>query len=206
MGGALTACALAVVFVFVFERAAPWLFRGEPEPPVLEAERLLVTAPAADLTPAPTTRALSSVPAVAESERAPLDAVNRGRSTRRPLTLAAPRSSEQADDRASWEAVARALREGRQADADALLKQLAHSTDPEIRDNAQLVQLRAQLGSRSQQNALTPEQLLRLRQLATQGATASIRASAQKLVHRLTRGRKGPAPPASAAASPPPSE
>ena len=87
---------------------------------------------------------------------------------------------------ATWAAAASALREGRRDDASRLLSRLAQSEDPETRDAATLAQFRTLIQRRAEgRPPLNEEQLTQLRTLAHSGRTASIRASARRLLNQV---------------------
>jgi|GEM_PF-1276341 len=89
---------------------------------------------------------------------------------------------------ATWESAAQALRSGNREEATRLLAQLSESEKPETRDAATLVRLHAavQKAASAQSSApLAPEELNQLRALAQSGATASIRASARRLLNEV---------------------
>jgi hypothetical protein len=86
----------------------------------------------------------------------------------------------------TWKAVAEALRDGQKAKAAELIRAMAQSDDPEVRDNAQLIQLRAAVSTAAQLGQpLDSLQKERLTTLANQAATSSIRDSARKLLREV---------------------
>ena len=82
------------------------------------------------------------------------------------------------------------MREGDQAEAQRLLAELSNNGSPETRDSALLVQLRSALhaGNSAKRATLSTEQQNRLEGLARDGATASIRADARKLLEEVRAG------------------
>ncbi len=88
---------------------------------------------------------------------------------------------------ASWERVAGALREGDDSKARQEVDGLVQSDDAETRDSARLIQLRIELGSATAGTIpATLAQRALAESLAEHGATASIRASARRLLKRMT--------------------
>lgn len=108
---------------------------------------------------------------------------------------AAPAALAPEPSGASWQAVAEALRSGNREKATSLLDDLARSSDPEVRDAAELVRLQSALreaGAQTPTKPPTTAELGRLEALARTGATASIRASARKLLVEARRSSVAP--------------
>lgn len=114
--------------------------------------------------------------------------------TPRARSLSAPRETKRSDPaslalpEASWEEIARAMRDGHEERARELIVQLRGSSDAETRDNARLADVQMSLDVRGGARTLPPAMLATLKDLRATGATSSIRGSARRLLAQLEAG------------------
>lgn len=172
VGGVACVGACAAVFALLGRAPAPALRA--------EAERL-APAPAPARAASAALEVLPTVRAVPQASAVPVrTASKRSATSAAPSVSATPSASTApAPPPASWEAAARAMREGDQAEAQRLLAELSKSDEPEVRDSALLVRLR------SARPHLSGAEQAQLEGLARSGATASIRSDARKLLEEL---------------------
>lgn len=184
--GACAAAFMLVAVARVLTSSAGWGHATiQVEAETIQQANHRVLVPSTDPTPAP-----DSEPKPAQEPADPLHPTAHPRPTDEPQMEVSTASSARAEGTpaASWEAAAHALRTGNQNEAERILAELSTSMDPEVRDSAKLVQLRAafQANTRSEkQGGLSAAQRTQLKTLVETGATASIRASARRLAQEV---------------------
>jgi hypothetical protein len=171
---------LAALLVTVAVAYGPWWTRAETDSVAIGPS---LTRDLELRSRAPRT---ADAPDSEQKKEAPVPAPPEARLSQKSLPAARAPSAPQpavapSDTDARWARVTEAMRKRDWEAAKLALAPLSTSLDPETKDSARLVRIRLELSASGNQ-ALDPTWQAELSELATSGATSSIRASARRLL------------------------